>query len=188
MLRTAAEADNRLLDWNQLNHEHPTVQNLVITQIRRRNKLRETGRFNDRTRRCPFGLRPLLFNERKPTLLTCTDSEGVLYRPQTCFSLSGEHQCWFSHIRPHVSLQVSGFGIVAIGIWTLWDKYHYVALLAHPPGTYAVTTYMLLGTGGLIILVGFLGCCGTWKENRICLMTVTILYVCCQWKNKRVCL
>lgn len=69
-------------------------------------------------------------------------------------------------------MQLSGFGIVAIGIWTIWDKYHYVALLATPPGTYAVTTYLLLGTGGLIVLVGFLGCCGAWRENRFCLMTV----------------
>ena len=76
-------------------------------------------------------------------------------------------------------LQLSGFGIVTIGIWTIWDKYHYVVLLTSPPGTYAVTTYMLLGTGGLIILIGFLGCCGAWRENRFCLMTVRLTVLRC---------
>jgi len=64
---------------------------------------------------------------------------------------------------------MSGVGIVVIGIWTLWDRHHYVVLLSS--GTYAATTYLLLGTGGAIILIGFIGCCGTWRENRGCLMT-----------------
>ncbi len=71
-----------------------------------------------------------------------------------------------------LSLQMSGFGIVAIGIWSLWDKHHYVVLLT--THTYAVTTYLLLGTGGIVILIGFIGCCGAWRENRFCLMTVSI--------------
>jgi hypothetical protein len=64
---------------------------------------------------------------------------------------------------------LSGLGIVAIGVWTLWDRNHYVSLLTST--TYAATTYVLLGTGGAILLVGFIGCCGAWRENRLCLMT-----------------
>lgn len=71
-----------------------------------------------------------------------------------------------------MKFQLSGLGIVAIGVWTMWDKYHYISLLT--TSTYAATTYLLLGTGGVVIIVGFIGCCGAWRENRFCLMTVSL--------------
>lgn len=64
---------------------------------------------------------------------------------------------------------MSGLAILAVGIWTLIAKHSYVTLLAS--STYAATTYILLATGAIIFLLGFLGCCGVWHENRVCLMT-----------------
>lgn len=69
-------------------------------------------------------------------------------------------------------LWLSGFAIVGVAVWTILDKHHYVSLLTS--GTYATTTYILLGTGGVVIFAGFIGCCGAWRQNRICLM----LYAC----------
>lgn len=64
---------------------------------------------------------------------------------------------------------LSGGAILAVGIWTLLDKHTYVSLLAS--STYVATTYILIATGGFILIVGFLGCCGASRENRACLMT-----------------
>lgn len=63
---------------------------------------------------------------------------------------------------------LSGAAILAVGIWTLISKHSYVTLLAS--STYVATTYILVATGAIIILVGFLGCCGAWRENRYLLM------------------
>lgn len=66
--------------------------------------------------------------------------------------------------------QLSGLLILAMGLWTILDKHHYVSLLSS--NTYVATTYLLIATGGFILIVGIFGCCGARKENRICLMAV----------------
>ena len=74
-----------------------------------------------------------------------------------------------THLRDPL-LQLSGLLILATGLWTILDKHHYVSLLSS--NTYVATTYLLIATGGFILIVGIFGCCGAWKENRICLMAV----------------
>lgn len=64
---------------------------------------------------------------------------------------------------------ISGGALVAVGLWTLLAKPSYAALLSS--SVYPSTVFLLIGTGGFIILVGFLGCCGAWHENAVCLMT-----------------
>ena len=68
--------------------------------------------------------------------------------------------------------QLSGAAFVAVGIWTLLYKTLYVSLLSS--GAYEATTYLLLATGALILIVGVIGCCGACTLNRVCLMTVSI--------------
>ncbi|KAI0223344.1 Tetraspanin [Lamellibrachia satsuma] len=68
----------------------------------------------------------------------------------------------------NIILWLSGLLILAMGLWTVLDKHHYVSLLSS--NTYVATTYLLIATGGFILIVGIFGCCGAWKENRICLM------------------
>ncbi|KAK2146089.1 hypothetical protein LSH36_634g01047 [Paralvinella palmiformis] len=64
---------------------------------------------------------------------------------------------------------LSGGGVLAVGLWTLLTKHSYSTLLGS--GVYPATTYILIATGALIIMVGFLGCCGAWRESIGCLMT-----------------
>ena len=59
--------------------------------------------------------------------------------------------------------QLSGIGIIAIAVWTLIDKSHYISLLSSI--TYSATVYIMLITGGIIILVGILGCCGACRDS-----------------------
>ena len=66
-------------------------------------------------------------------------------------------------------MQISGFGVLAVGVWTLYDKHLYAELL--PSATYEVTTYLLLATAVIILLIGFVGCFGAAKEIP------TLLYI-----------
>lgn len=68
-------------------------------------------------------------------------------------------------------LQVSGLGVLAIGVWSIFWRYHLV--LIQVTLTYAVIVYTLLVIGVLITIVNIIGYIGVWKENRC-----TILYVC----------
>lgn len=70
---------------------------------------------------------------------------------------------------------LSGGVVLGVGLWTLLDKHHYVTLLS--TSTYPAATYILIGAGGLVVLVGFIGCCGAWHEKRGCLVT----YSMCLW-------
>ncbi|XP_070557956.1 CD151 antigen-like [Ptychodera flava] len=70
-------------------------------------------------------------------------------------------------------LWLAGAGMLAIGIWTLVDKSHYVAVLSS--STYEATTYLLLVTGICVMIVGTLGCCGAVQEQKLCLVLYTSL-------------
>ncbi|XP_041110280.1 tetraspanin-11-like isoform X1 [Polyodon spathula] len=62
---------------------------------------------------------------------------------------------------------VGGAAVMAVGIWTLIDKNDYVSLLAS--STFAVSAYILIFAGGLVMITGFLGCCAVIREQRSCL-------------------
>jgi len=70
---------------------------------------------------------------------------------------------------------ISGGVVLGVGLWTLLDKHHYVTLLSS--STYPAATYILIGAGALVMLVGFIGCCGAWREKRGYLVT----YSMCLW-------
>lgn len=73
-------------------------------------------------------------------------------------------------------LLLSGLAILSVGLWTVFDKHSYVAVLATT--IYEATTYLLVLTGALIVVVVFgLGCCGAWRENRLCLTIYAIFLI-----------
>ena len=70
-------------------------------------------------------------------------------------------------------LQLSGGGVLAVGLWTVLYKHDYVPLLTTV--TYALTAYVLILAGGLVLVVAVIGCCGVWRENRCLLLVVSTL-------------
>lgn len=67
-------------------------------------------------------------------------------------------------------LLLSGGAVLGVGLWTLLVKHSFVSLLASC--LFTVTTYLLIITGGLtVILVFTLGCIGACRESRCALMT-----------------
>ncbi|XP_072573461.1 tetraspanin-11 isoform X2 [Paramormyrops kingsleyae] len=62
---------------------------------------------------------------------------------------------------------VGGTAVMAVGIWTLTDKSDYLSLLAS--STFAVSAYILILAGVLVMVTGFLGCCAVVREQRSCL-------------------
>jgi len=74
--------------------------------------------------------------------------------------------------------QVSGAGILAVGLWTFFDKQWLAGVLSSRQefvDVFVVLMYSLIGIGGFVILVTFtVGCCATGSRNRSCLMLVCI--------------
>ncbi|XP_030394335.1 tetraspanin-11 isoform X1 [Gopherus evgoodei] len=56
---------------------------------------------------------------------------------------------------------------MAVGIWTLVEKSDYLNILAS--STFAVSAYILIFAGGLVMITGFLGFCAIIREQRSCL-------------------
>lgn len=64
---------------------------------------------------------------------------------------------------------LSGITFVAVGMYIILMRHTFVSLLG---GTmFPVTTYLLLATGGLVIVIGCAGCFGACQENRCLLFT-----------------
>uniref|UniRef100_A0A914XBU8 Tetraspanin n=1 Tax=Plectus sambesii TaxID=2011161 RepID=A0A914XBU8_9BILA len=68
---------------------------------------------------------------------------------------------------------LAGVAVLAMGVWTIGWKFDYTVLL--PTQTYKITTYILIGTGLLVLLVGILGCLGVLRESRCSLLSFTFL-------------
>lgn len=66
--------------------------------------------------------------------------------------------------------QVGGAAVLGVGVWTVLEKSDYLSLLAS--STFAVSAYILILAGGLVVVTGFLGCCAVIREQRSCLSTV----------------
>ncbi|XP_037098524.1 tetraspanin-11 isoform X1 [Syngnathus acus] len=64
---------------------------------------------------------------------------------------------------------VGGAAVLGVGVWTLVEKSEFLSLLAS--GTFAVSAYILILAGSLVVVTGFLGCCAVIREQRSCLST-----------------
>ncbi|GFN98675.1 tetraspanin [Plakobranchus ocellatus] len=63
---------------------------------------------------------------------------------------------------------ISGAAFLFLGLASLFLRHQYVPLLETP--LFALTTYLFIGTGGLITILGAVGCVGTLQEIRGCLI------------------
>ncbi|XP_055044469.1 CD9 antigen [Misgurnus anguillicaudatus] len=69
--------------------------------------------------------------------------------------------------------------VLAVGLWLRLDS-NTVSLLGEKgPATFFIGVYILIGAGGLMMLVGFFGCCGAVRESQCllgmffaCLLTI----------------
>ncbi|KAK2851461.1 hypothetical protein Q5P01_007737 [Channa striata] len=63
-----------------------------------------------------------------------------------------------------------GSFVLAVGLWLRFDR-ETVSLLNgdKAPDTFFIGVYILIGAGGLVMLVGFFGCCGAVRESQ-CLL------------------
>ncbi|XP_037098530.1 tetraspanin-11 isoform X3 [Syngnathus acus] len=66
---------------------------------------------------------------------------------------------------------VGGAAVLGVGVWTLVEKSEFLSLLAS--GTFAVSAYILILAGSLVVVTGFLGCCAVIREQRSCLSTLS---------------
>ncbi|XP_035674544.1 CD151 antigen-like isoform X2 [Branchiostoma floridae] len=59
---------------------------------------------------------------------------------------------------------VAGGGVLAIGLWMRIDRATFDPLLGID--YYPIVCWTLIGVGGFVFLVGFLGCCGAVQESK----------------------
>ncbi|KAM5263173.1 tetraspanin-11 [Ctenodactylus gundi] len=62
---------------------------------------------------------------------------------------------------------VGGLAVTAVGVGTLVDKSSYLSALAS--GTYTTSAFVLVFSGTLVVVTGFLGCGAIIREQRSCL-------------------
>jgi len=70
-----------------------------------------------------------------------------------------------------------GLGVMAVSLWLLFDQQLYLQSVGAESTDYFVGTYIILGVGMLMTLVGFLGCCGAWKESTWMLGTFFVFLI-----------
>uniref|UniRef100_A0A3B3HDK3 Tetraspanin n=1 Tax=Oryzias latipes TaxID=8090 RepID=A0A3B3HDK3_ORYLA len=66
---------------------------------------------------------------------------------------------------------MGGAAVLGVGVWTLVEKSDYLSLLAS--STFAVSAYILILAGSLVVVTGFLGCCAVIRERRRCLSVLS---------------
>jgi len=62
-------------------------------------------------------------------------------------------------------LWLVGLGVLGVSLWLLFDSDLYLQTSADQKTDYYLATYILLGVGALVSIMGFLGCCGAWKQS-----------------------
>lgn len=76
---------------------------------------------------------------------------------------------------------LAGAGILAVGIWVKVDSgsiFTFLAKIPNAPSELAQVLnvgYLLMALGGLLVVIGFLGCCGAMRESKCMLMLFFII-------------
>jgi len=70
-----------------------------------------------------------------------------------------------------------GLGVMAVSLWLLFDQHLYLQTVTEQRSDYFIGTYIILAVGATMTLVGFLGCCGAWKESPWMLGTFFVFLV-----------
>lgn len=75
-------------------------------------------------------------------------------------------------------MQLAGAAILGVGVWVKVDSGSLLGLLEtveDAPDELSQlvnVSYLLIGVGAVLLVIGFLGCCGAIRESRCMLMTV----------------
>lgn len=76
---------------------------------------------------------------------------------------------------------LAGAGILAVGIWVKVDSgsiFNFLEKIPNAPtelGQVLNVGYLLIALGGLLLIIGFLGCCGAVRESRCMLLLFFII-------------
>ena len=70
--------------------------------------------------------------------------------------------------------QLGGSFLLGVGVWVLVDPTGFREIVAANPLLFT-GVYIILGMGGMLFLLGFLGCCGAIRENKCLLLFVSLL-------------
>lgn len=76
------------------------------------------------------------------------------------------------------SFQLAGAGILGVGIWVKVDSGSVLSFLGKIEGVPSEISqvlnvgYLLIALGGLLVIIGFLGCCGAIRESKCMLLLV----------------
>ena len=62
--------------------------------------------------------------------------------------------------------------ILAVALWLYFDSTEHLKAVKDV-NHYFIATYILIATGSLMAIVGFLGCCGALRESQCMLGTVS---------------
>uniref|UniRef100_A0AAX7V1X5 Tetraspanin n=1 Tax=Astatotilapia calliptera TaxID=8154 RepID=A0AAX7V1X5_ASTCA len=70
---------------------------------------------------------------------------------------------------------LGGSFLLGVGVWVLVDPTGFREIVATNPLLFT-GVYIILGMGGMLFLLGFLGCCGAIRENKCLLLFLTREY------------
>ncbi|XP_034385677.1 tetraspanin-18-like isoform X1 [Cyclopterus lumpus] len=74
---------------------------------------------------------------------------------------------------------LGGSFLLGVGLWVLLDPMGFREMVAAHAvlftGVYVLLVYVLLASGGVLFLLGFLGCCGAVRENKALLLLFFML-------------
>jgi hypothetical protein len=70
-----------------------------------------------------------------------------------------------------LSFQLVGLAIIVLSVWMITDPTFYVRM-AQDESSYHTGIYIFLAVGALMFIVGFLGCCGAYREAPCMLVSV----------------
>lgn len=88
---------------------------------------------------------------------------------------------FFSRLFPITLLQLAGAAILGVGIWVKVDSgsvLNFLAKIENVPAELSRVLnvgYLLIAIGALLLVIGFLGCCGAVRESRCMLLLVRLL-------------
>lgn len=72
---------------------------------------------------------------------------------------------------------LAGTGVLAIGLWLRFDKKtENLFQVTNSPTTFLVGVYILIAAGALMMVVGFLGCCGALRESQ-CMLGLFFIFL-----------
>lgn len=79
---------------------------------------------------------------------------------------------------PPPIMQLAGAAILGVGIWVKVDSASLLGILDNIEGTSGLSqivyvSYVLMVVGSVLLVIGFLGCCGAMKESKCMLLTVS---------------